>query len=185
MRTACPLFTLLLAIVLVGCSETLPTESLVAETESAQIAAYDAATSLAKAERQEYSILYDLEDEEPFIECRGELMKFHGVLTINIREQTTPSGNLLVRGWIDYGDDHWAEGTESHNVWTLRKGLNPYTETLKGEFYSEEDFWVQNWTIIEWYENPELGDLKLKWWGHLKFDKDGNFTIYRDNVTCK
>jgi hypothetical protein len=177
------ILSLFIIVALVGCDQGSPTETSV---PSVSILKADAESSLlAKAERQDFVFTFDLEDEEPFITCREELMAFHGIVTINVAETTTPSGNLLVRGWVEYSDDQWAEGTESHDVWTLRKGLNPYTETLKGDFYSEEDFWVQNWQILEWYENPELGKLKIQWWGGLKFDKDGDMTLYRDRVTCK
>jgi hypothetical protein len=183
MRTLFSLFALLLMASLIGCDQARPTENEI--SGPSVLKAVAGPTSLSKAERQEYSFTFDLEDEEPFIECRGELMAFHGIVTINIREQTTPSGNLLVRGWVEYSDDQWAEGTVSQDVWTLRKGLNPYTETLKGDFYSEEDFWVQNWQILEWYQNEDLGKLKIQWWGGLKFDKDGDMALYRDRVTCK
>ena len=140
---------------------------------------------LFKADRVEYTVDYDLGDEVPFLVCRGELMEGHGILLIHIQEVTTPSGNLLVRGRVEYPGDTWMEGTVSHVVWTFAKGLNPYTETLKGEFYSGEDFWVQHWTISEWYTNPELGKLRVRWWGGFKFDKDGDLTINRDNLTCE
>jgi len=183
MKTISALLPVVLVVALVGCDQADPVETSVSSVS--MLKSETGETLASKAERQEYSFTFDLEDEEPFITCRGELMAFHGIVTINVREQTTPSGNLLVRGWVEYSEDHWAEGIDSHDEWTLRKGLNPYTETLKGDFYSEEDFWVQNWQILEWYENPELGNLKIHWWGGLKFDKDGDMTLYRDRVTCK
>lgn len=146
----------------------------------------EGATAIAeKASRTEKVETYDLSTEEPWIECHGELMQFHGVLQIHITEVETPSGNLLVRGWVEYPEDGYAIGTESGNRWERRKGLNPYTETLRGEWYSEEDFWAQSWQIIEWYTSDEHGKFKVHWWGTFHVDDEGNVMVYRDNLTCR
>jgi len=166
----------LVALVAFGCTDP-PTTSTALNDEVAPPA--------FKTSHVEYSFPYSLDDEVPFLVCRGELVQGHGTLMIHIREVTTPSGNLLVRGRVEYPGDTWMEGLVTGVVWTFEKGLNPYTETLKGDFYSGDDFWVQNWTIHEWYTNPALGKLKVSWWGGFKYDKDGNLTINRDNLTCE
>jgi len=160
----------LVALVAFGCSDPPTTATALGD---------EAVAPAFMADRAEYSFPYDLQDEDPFLVCRGELVEGYGILTIHIREVTTPSGNLLVRGWVEYPGDSYMIGTESGVVWTFKKGLNPFTETYKGQFYR------QNWMITEWYTNPDLGQLRVRWWGGFKYDKDGNLTINRDNLTCE
>ncbi len=140
----------------------------------------EALTPVFKVDQQEFSFPYDLADEDPIIECNGELMQPHGTLFINIREMAAPSGNLIVSGRVDYGDDVWLEGLESGEVWTLTHSLNPF-----GEVYKENGFYVLHFQIHEWYTNPELDKRQVRWWGNTKVDKNGNLTIYRENITCK
>jgi hypothetical protein len=140
----------------------------------------DALTPIYKVDRQEYSFPYDLDDEDPIIECNGELMQPHGTLLINIRAMAAPSGNLIVSGRVDYGDDVWLEGLESGEVWTLSHSLNPY-----GEVYKENGFYVLHFHIHEWYTNPELGKRQVRWWGNTKVDKNGNPELYRETIACK
>jgi len=158
---------ILLPLVFVACTDTQPLAPDV-----------DAAPSF-RADRAGYTISYDLQDEEPFFVCRGELVEGYGILLIHITETTTPSGNLIVKGWVEYPDDVRMVGTVTGVVWTQKKGINPFVEVIKGDFY------MQRFMIHEWYTNPDLGRLQARWWGGFKYDKDGELTIYREALLCE
>lgn len=172
-----------LLFVFLGCDPAV--DAIQVSNDDVSGEAIDMNALAGKTARNTAVYYYDMADEEPFIECRGELMSFHGVLAIHVTEVETPSGNLLVRGWVEYPGDGWAEGVDSGTIWMRRKGLNPYTETLKGNWYSGEDFWSQSWTIIEWYENEEAGRMKVMWWGGFNMADDGTVRVENDRITCR
>ncbi len=162
---------LVMAALLVGCDgqplEPVPDEAL---------------TPAFKVDRQEYSYLYDLDWDPPYEDCvTGEPMQNHGFLRVHVRETTTPSGNVTVHGWVDYGafGPVTLEGLWSGVIWTLTNGHNPYGEVIK-----ENGSYLLHYHWNESYSNPDGEKLKIHLKGHMKIDKDGNMTINRHSYRC-
>ncbi len=119
----------LVALVAFGCSDPPTTATALGD---------EAVAPAFMADRAEYSFPYDLQDEDPFLVCRGELVEGYGILTIHIREVTTPSGNLLVRGWVEYPGDSYMIGTESGVVLDLQERTQSLYRDLQGPVLSSE-----------------------------------------------
>ena len=162
---------LLLAVVFVSCNDS-----------SAPTAINDEAiTSLSKVVVDEYFFEIVLDDEEPFVMCDGDLMQYQGSVGLHLKEKTTPSGNTIVKGWVDY---HAFGGVILENsvtgaVWTLTNGHNPFGEVIK-----ENGFYVLHYQWHEFYENEEGDKLRVFLKGHVKVNPDGTVSIERETVKC-
>ena len=140
----------------------------------------EALNSLSKVNRVEYTFEYDLGDEDPYEDCAGEDMQLHGKVLVYVRETTTPSGNLVVSGWVDYKfEPITMEGLTSGDIWTLTKGFNPFHEV-----YKENGAYLLNFQWHEFYSN-EYGDKRRAFvTGHYHVGPDGNVMNERENIRC-
>ena len=137
-------------------------------------------TPLSKVTVVEYTFEYDLGDEDPYEDCAGEDMQLHGNVLVHVRETTTPSGNTIVSGWVDYEFDQITMvGLTSGDIWMLTKGFNPFHEV-----YKESGAYLLNFQWHEFYSN-EYGDKRRAFvTGHLHIDADGHVTSERESIRC-
>jgi hypothetical protein len=141
----------------------------------------EAITPLSKVIVDEYFFEIVLDDEVPFVLCEGDLMQYHGSVGLYLKEKTTPSGNTIVSGWVDYHafDGVTLENTFTGAVWTLTNGHNPFGEVIK-----ENGFYVLHYQWHEFYENEEGDKLRVFLKGHVKINPDGTVSIERETVRC-
>jgi hypothetical protein len=133
-------------------------------------------------DRQEYSYFYDLANEPPYEDCAGEDMQTHGTILVLVKETTTPSGNLIVSGKVDYFTDDpvYLQGLTSGETWTLTRGHNPFGEVIK-----ENGFYLLHFQWREWYSRDADGQkLQVDVRGNVKVDPDGNVKIERESIRC-
>lgn len=139
---------LLLAVVFVSCNDEIAPTAINDE----------AITSLSKVIVDEYFFEIVLDDEVPFVLCDGDLMQYHGRVGLHLKEKTTPSGNTIVSGWVDYHafDLVTLENTVTEASWTLTNGHNPFGEVIK-----ENGFYVLHYQWHEFYENEDGEKLRF------------------------
>ena len=164
---------LLLGSILIGCSD----------QESPTAANDEALTTLSKAGVVEYQFDVNLGLEAPYEDCTtGADMQNHGITRAHIRVTTTPSGNLIMKGWVDY-DAYGAvtlENLATGEIWTLANGHNPFGRVIK-----ENGYFLAHYHWNELYRGPNGQVLHILLKGHIKFDKDGNLIIFRRSYTCR
>jgi hypothetical protein len=97
-------------------------------------------------------------------------------------ETTTPSGNLIVRAWVDYTahGEVTIEGLTSGNIWTLTHGHNPFGEVIK-----ENGFYQLHYQWHEFFTSSIHGDLRVHLKGHVFVDPSGTLRIERETATCR
>ena len=163
---------LLLGMLLIQCNEE-PTPTGVSQ---------DNLLSMSKIIVNEYTFDATLDLEPPYEDCAtGEDMQNHGTVKVYIVERITPSGNVLVNGWVDYNayGEVTLENLGNGDIWTLTNGHNPFHEVIK-----ENGFYVlsYHWNELYKLDNQTLHIL-LK--GHVKIEADGTVTIDRESYTCQ
>ena len=122
-----------------------------------------------------------LDAEPPYPDCLGEPMQNHGTVRAFVSEKTTPSGNLVATGWVDYGyfGEVTLEGLWSGDIYTLQNGHNPWTEVSKDNgFYSLAYHWNEQ------YKNEDGDRLHVMLKGHYKIEPDGTVRIDRESYRC-
>jgi hypothetical protein len=134
-----------------------------------------------KVDRDAYFFDVDLGAEAPYPDCLGEAMQNQGTVRAYVRERVTPSGNLLVSGWVDY--DYFGGvtlvGLSSGDVYTLLNGHNPWSEVIKDNgFYSLAYHWNEQ------YRNDDGQILHILLKGHVKIEPDGTVKIERESYKC-
>ena len=129
----------------------------------------------------EYFYEIVLDDEEPFVECDGNLMQYHGRVGLYIKERVTPSGNIIAKWWVNYEqfDGVTLENTVTNEVWTLINGHNPVGEVIK-----ENGFYRINY---QWSELYKLGKktLHIHLKGQFMVLPDGTIKHDRESYTCR
>jgi hypothetical protein len=129
----------------------------------------------------EYFILFDLSLEPPYTNCvTGAPMQNHGIATLHITEKTTPSGNWIATGYLDYNSHGGItlENTSTNEIWTLQNGTNPFNEIAK-----HNGAYRIHYHYNELYKlNNQNLHIKLK--GFFAIDKDGNVTREIHEITC-
>ena len=60
----------------------------------------------------------------------GALIQYHSFVKIYAKEKTTPSGNWIATGYVDYDayDGVILENLSTEEIWTLQNGQNPWNE---------------------------------------------------------
>ena len=138
-------------------------------------------SSLNKVTVVEYSFPADLGSESPYTDCAtGAPMQNHGLVEVFIQEKTTPSGNLIIKGWVDYNyyDGVTLENLFNGDIWTLTNGKNPFNEVIK-----ENGFYKLSYQWSELYKlNKKTLHIHLK--GHVKIEPDGTVKIDRESYNC-
>ena len=163
---------LILGIIFISCSEQ---QGPTANND-------EAVTPLNKVTVVEYSYLYDMDWDPPYEDCAtGEDMKTHGLVEVFIREKTTPSGNLIINGWVDYNyySGVTLENLGTGDIWTLENGHNPFHEVIKENgFYNLHYHWNELFKL-----NNQTLHIHLK--GHFQILPDGTVTHDRESYTCR
>jgi hypothetical protein len=140
----------------------------------------EALTPLFKVTVDEDTYEYDLGNELPYEDCAGEDMQTHGKILVHVREMTTPSGNLIVSGWVDYTFEQiTVEGLSTGEIWTLTNGFNPFHEVIK-----EDGSYFLHYQWHEFYTNEDGEKLRAFVNGNYQIDQDGNVRIERESVRC-
>ena len=134
-----------------------------------------------KVDRLSYTYDYDLDWDPPYPDCLGEAMQNHGIVKVYVREHTTPSGNVLVSGKVDYHayGPVVLEGLSSGDVYRLRNAQNPFVEVIK-----EDGFYRLHYHWNELYRNQDGQKLNLHLQGHLKIEPDGTVKMDRESYSC-
>ena len=175
MRWRIPLVVALALFVAVSCDQQPvepPADQMTDQT--AEVPAF-------KVERDAYTFDVDLESEPPYPDCLGEAMKNHGTVKGYVRERTTPSGNLIMSGWVDYQayGGVTLEGLSSGDIYILRNGHNPWAE-----MYKENGFWLLAYHWNELYRTQDGKKLNVHLKGHVKLEPDGTWKIARESYRC-
>jgi len=160
---------LLLGSIFIGCSDQQ------APTDGNE----EALTALNKPVIE--SFWWNMDWDPVYEDCAtGDDMQNHGWLKIYTQEITTPSGNVIISGWVDYGFEQITlEGLTSGDIWMLTNGFNPFHEV-----YKENGAYFLNFQWHEFYSN-EYGDKRRAFvTGHLHIDADGNVTSVRESINC-
>ena len=134
-----------------------------------------------KVDRLDYTYDYDLDGDAPYPDCLGEAMQNHGVVQVFVRQRATPSGNVLVNGWVDY--DAYGpvtlEGLSSGTVYTLVNGKNPFVEVIK-----ENGLYLLHYHWNEVFRSQDGKKVNVHLQGHLKIEPDGTVKIDRESYRC-
>ena len=125
---------------------------------------------------------YNLDWDPPYEDCAsGQDMQNHGWVLVYTQTKTTPSGNVIISGWVDY---HAYQGVTLENLgtgemWTLTTGHNPFHEVIK-----ENGFYILRYNWNELYKlNKQNLHIHLK--GYLKILPDDTVTHDRESYTCR
>jgi hypothetical protein len=162
---------LLLGCVIISCND-----------QQAPTAIGDATnTTLNKVTVVEYSFDYDLDTDPPYTDCvTGASMQNHGVVIVYVREITTPSGNWIASGYVDY-DAYGGvtlENTSTNEIWTLENGQNPWNEIEKHNGSYRLHY---HWNEVYKSGNQNL-HIHLK--GFFAIDSEGNITRDLETYSC-
>jgi len=171
MRWRIPLVAVLGLFVVVSCDQQ-PVEPLVDQTSD--VPAF-------KVEHQVYTYDYDMDEDPPYPDCLGEAMQNHGVVKVYVRQRDTPSGNVLVNGWVDY-DAYGGitlEGLSSGEVYTLINGKNPFVEVMK-----EDGFYLLHYHWNEVYRSDDGKKVNVHLQGRFMIGPDGTVKIDRESYRC-
>ena len=157
-------FAAFLACAVLSCSE-IPTQSVDMEATGDQY---------SKVDRVTYRFPYSNEGSELYAECVGEILDLHGTVDIIMREQYTPSGNVIMSWKIDYWDTDelsWAQGRDSGTIWYLLKGQNQGTGWVMKPNGTRE---ITHAEWSDWYVNDAGDKVHINGLWRVKIDKDGN-----------
>jgi hypothetical protein len=143
------------------------------------------ATATPPVDVVEYTYDVDLADEPPYQDCStGEDMQAFGIVRAHVREITTPSGNLIWSGWVDYnaygGVTLVNQGTG--DIWTLTNGTNPFHGVEKVNGFLLIDY---NWSELYRGPNDDNQNFHVHLKGHIKIKPDGTVTTSRVSYTCR
>ena len=140
----------------------------------------EALTPISKVSVNEYSLKIDLDEEEPFVECDGNLMQYHGSVGLYIKEVVTPAGNIIAKWQVDYMafDGVTLENLGTGEIWTLTNGHNPVGEVIK-----ENGFYLIHYQWSELYKlDKKTLHIHLK--GQFMVLPDGTVKHDRETVKC-
>lgn len=162
---------LFLGIIFLGCSDPQAPTAVSSDTD----------LTLNKGSVVEYSFDYDLDTDPPYTNCvTGEPMQNHGIVKVYVREMTTPSGNWIGSGYVDY-EAYGAvtlENTTTSEIWTLKNGQNPWSEieNHNGSYRIH----------YHWNEVYSMGNqnLHIHLQGFFSIDSDGNITRDLETYDC-
>jgi hypothetical protein len=150
------------------------------EQQSPTAITNESITPISKVTVNEYFWEIVLDEEDPFVECDGNLMQYHGSVGLHIKEKNTPSGNIIANWWVDYMafDGISLENLVTGEVWTLTNGHNPVGEVIK-----ENGFYLIHYQWNELYklDNKTL-HVHLK--GQFMVLPDGTVKHDQESVKC-
>lgn len=138
-------------------------------------------TLLDKVTVTEYNFDYDLDTDPPYTDCvTGMSMQNHGVVIVYVRELTTPSGNWIATGYVDYNayGGVTLENMSTNDIWTLQNGHNPWNEI---ENHNGGYRLHYHWNEVYKLGNQNL-NLHLK--GFFTIDHNGNVTKDLETYSC-
>ena len=142
----------------------------------------DELSRMQKVIVDEYSFDAILDLDPPYEDCAtGEDMQNHGTVKVYIVEKTTPSGNLLITGWVDYNaySGVTLENLGTGEIWTLTNGHNPFHEVIK-----ENGFYRLHYHWSELYKNSNGENLHIHLKGFFAIDNEGNVTKDLESYNC-
>jgi len=140
----------------------------------------EALTALNKPVIESY--WWNMDWDPVYEDCAtGEDMQNHGWLKIYTREITTPSGNVIISGWVDYDayEGVTLENLATGDIWTLTTGHNPFHEVIK-----ENGMYILRYNWNELYKKQNSPNIHIHLKGHLKILPDGTVTHDRESYTC-